>query len=221
LAELGLTASNAFIVQLFFILRVWKLSGQKYTITLLLTVLSMASMGGLVGFTVKLSHGPTFTRLAGLKSLANSAGILAATCDVAIAVILIYFLLLSRNGFARSDTIIKKFILFTLTTGLLTSLCTLPAIIALSLAPTKLIYSLFFLNLSKLYTNSLFATLNVRDAIHECTPFRTDDSGRREGWPCALHTPITCYICKKVLVVRPGPVIIAKGPTLDLPKVRI
>jgi len=134
----------------------------------------MAALGTLLAFTVELSREPTFTRLAQLKGLANSSGILAAICDVTIAAILIYFLIQSRRGFSRSDTIIRKLIAFTLSTGLLTSLCALCTIIALSLAPTKLIYGFFFANLSKLYSNSLFATLNARDAIQERSTFRTD-----------------------------------------------
>jgi len=69
---------------------------------------------------------------------------------------------------------IQKLTLFALTTGLLPSLSAVATLATLVAAPTTLIYGVFFWNVSKLYSNSLFATLNARDMIRERTPVRSD-----------------------------------------------
>lgn len=174
LAEFVITAFTIFLVQLFFIMRAWRMSGNNFVVTVLLLLCSVVTLATLLAFTFELSRQPTFQRLVQLKNLANSAGISAAICDVAIAVVLIYYLYSSRKGFSRSDSIIKKLILFSLTTGLLTSLCAVCSMIALAVAPSKLTYALFFVNITKLYCNSLLAALNVRDAIRDRTVVPTE-----------------------------------------------
>jgi len=168
------TAFIAVVVQLFFINRAWQLSGKKYIIALPLLALTIGALASMLGLTIKLSQQPTFERLAELKNFANGFGISAPICDFAITAVLIYFLRSFRQGFSRSDGIIRKLILFTLSTGLLTSLCAVCNVITLAVAPTKLTYGLFFGNLPKLYSNSLFALLNARDMIQERTPVTAD-----------------------------------------------
>lgn len=58
---------------------------------------------------------------------------LAAVSDVAIAVILIFLLQRSRTGFRRSDSVINRLILFSLNTGLLTSIDALLSLITVRL----------------------------------------------------------------------------------------
>jgi len=187
-------------------------------------VLSTAWLGSLLALTLDLSRKPTFTRVAELKDLIDTIGVLGAACEIGITVILIYYLLMSRSGFSRSESIIKKLILFTLSTGLLTSFCTLATIIALSLAPTKLIYNLFFVNLSKLLSNSLFATLNARDAIQKRSPFRSDGTSlahhvERERPVQAVEGGVRKDWLRAVISVGkrmpPGPV--TKNPALGRP----
>ncbi|KAI3600676.1 hypothetical protein WG66_014174 [Moniliophthora roreri] len=92
---------------------------------------------------------------------------LAAAGDVYIAATLCWLLHSSRTGFRRSDTIIKKLILFTVNTGALTSLCAVASLISITAAPNTFIYITFFFCIGRLYANSLLATLNARGTIRE------------------------------------------------------
>ena len=67
---------------------------------------------------------------------------LAAVSDVAIAVILIFLLQRSRTGFRRSDSVINRLILFSLNTGLLTSIDALLSLITVRMkkVPFKIIW---------------------------------------------------------------------------------
>lgn len=56
---------------------------------------------------------------------------------MSIALVLIYLLHRSRTGFKRSDTIIKRLIIFTLSTGLSTSLCAIMTLVTVSLIHSK------------------------------------------------------------------------------------
>ena len=68
----------------------------------------------------RLAHGPVlsapftnYAQAASLKSLSLTVNALTAVTDVAIALVLCYLLQQSRTGFKRSDTLITKLIIFT------------------------------------------------------------------------------------------------------------
>jgi len=90
---------------------------------------------------------------------------LAAAGDVLIALVLCTMLQRSRTGFRRTDTMINKLMLFTINTGLLTSLCAVASLISIVAAPSTFIYIAFYFTLGRLYSNSLMATLNARKSI--------------------------------------------------------
>ncbi|KAF9554442.1 hypothetical protein CPC08DRAFT_712905 [Agrocybe pediades] len=101
---------------------------------------------------------------------------LAAAGDVLIAASLCALLHFSRTGFQRSDTMINKLIMFSVNTGVLTSLCAVASLISITVAGNTFLYIAFFFCIGRLYTNSLLATLNARksirgagDAIHTLT----------------------------------------------------
>ena len=71
----------------------------------------------------------TFTELAQIVNISRSINILGAVSDIGIAAVLIFLLQRSRTGFRRSETIINRLIIFTINTGLLTSLCALMSLI--------------------------------------------------------------------------------------------
>ncbi|KAJ7826140.1 hypothetical protein B0H13DRAFT_2374531 [Mycena leptocephala] len=56
-------------------------------------------------------------------------------------------------------------ILFTINTGLLTSLCAVASLISLIVSPTTLVYASFYFCIGRLYSNALLASLNARDII--------------------------------------------------------
>jgi len=91
----------------------------------------------------------------------------AAACDIIIAVSLCSYLTRSRTGFKRTDSLITTLIVYSLTTGLVTSVIASAAVITFAIMPTNFIWMSFFWVLGKCYVNSFLAALNSRDALRE------------------------------------------------------
>jgi len=100
-----------------------------------------------------------------VQEVSISINVLAAAGDVLIAVVLCSMLQKSRTGFQESDTMINKLIIFTMNTGLLTSLCAVASFISILAAPNTFIYIAFFFNIGRFYSNTLMATLNARRGV--------------------------------------------------------
>lgn len=73
-----------------------------------------------------------FSEVPKIANVSRSINVLGVASDVAIAVTLIFLLQRSRTGFKRSETIINRLILFTINTGLLTSMCAIMSLISVS-----------------------------------------------------------------------------------------
>ncbi|KAJ8514860.1 hypothetical protein ONZ45_g7648 [Pleurotus djamor] len=65
----------------------------------------------------------------------------------------------------RSDTMISRLIVFTVNTGLFTSICACASLVSILVWGNTLIYVAFYFSLGRLYSNSLLATLNARQEI--------------------------------------------------------
>lgn len=72
----------------------------------------------------------TFAEVTKIRPLSMSVNALAASCDVVITTILCTLLQHSRTGFQISDTIINKLIMFSISTGLLTSACAVMSLVS-------------------------------------------------------------------------------------------
>ncbi|KAF5356624.1 hypothetical protein D9758_008251 [Tetrapyrgos nigripes] len=105
---------------------------------------NVACLGVLSLCQVRLVRIRTFDDLKHLENLSITVNALTAAGDLVLALSLTWLLLRSRTGFRKSDTMIKKLILA---------------------RPNTFIYICFFFNIGRFYTNSLLATLNVRQSI--------------------------------------------------------
>ncbi|KAI5118380.1 hypothetical protein M0805_005845 [Coniferiporia weirii] len=86
-------------------------------------------------------------------------------CDIMITGSLYWFLKRSKTGFGITDSIIDKFLLYSVNTGLLTVVYSTAVLICAALMEANLIYVGMFFVISKLYTNSLLAVLNSRKGL--------------------------------------------------------
>ncbi|KIM80029.1 hypothetical protein PILCRDRAFT_822855 [Piloderma croceum F 1598] len=156
---------TAFMVQSFMLLRVWKLTNGSYALTGLVGSLVVGEFTAILYFCVKAFQLKLFAQLPSIKGASISVNVLGAAGDVLIALVLCTMLQKSRTGFRRSDSMIKKLTIWTMNTGLLTSLCAVASMISILTAPNTFIYIAFFVNLGRLYSNTLMATLNARQSI--------------------------------------------------------
>lgn len=165
LVEVIFSGLTALLVQSFLTARVWRLSDRNIWLTSIIGLLVVGEFGSILAYTILALQLETFTELARLKTLSITVNALAAAGDILIAVTLCTLLHLSRTGLHRSDTIYTKLIVFSLNTGLLTSLCAVASLVSIIVAGTTFIYIAFFFCMGRLYTNSLLATLNARKRI--------------------------------------------------------
>ncbi|KAF5362302.1 hypothetical protein D9756_002045 [Leucocoprinus leucothites] len=156
---------TALLVQSFLTMRVWRLSNRRIWLTGLLVILVTGEFGCVVAFTTLSLQLRTYAELAHLKPLSIAVNALAAAGDLLIAASLCIILHQSRTGFQRSDTMIKKLIVYSVNTGLLTSLCAVASLVSIVLAGHTFLYIMFFFCIGRLYSNSLLATLNARKKI--------------------------------------------------------
>ncbi|KDQ26552.1 hypothetical protein PLEOSDRAFT_1105456 [Pleurotus ostreatus PC15] len=160
-------------VQLFFAWRIKVLGGPK----LMLAIIAFAAFGSLAG---GISTGILVPRgdeaearmAIGWRSVAASFApsitwlVMSAIADLSITGCLVYTLTQQtrRNSFQATDDLVTKIMRFAIETGLLTTLCTLAEAV-LFYVSYRTFASFYFIPdfiLSKVYANSLLATLNVR-----------------------------------------------------------
>jgi len=103
-------------------------------------------------------------RYSWLLYCALSASVLA---DALIAGSLCISLQQSRSGFKATDSLVNILVLYSINTGLLTSICATACFITFSIWPNQFVYMGIYFTLSKLYVNSLLAMLNSRTALRE------------------------------------------------------
>ncbi|KDQ58601.1 hypothetical protein JAAARDRAFT_176614 [Jaapia argillacea MUCL 33604] len=162
--EIFFNGLTAFLVQIFFTIRIWKLS-QCISITLFVLLLVLAEFGVVLAYPLKALHFSTVAQLSELKSLSMTVNVLAAASDVVIAAVMCVLLHRSRKGLELLDTMIKKLMIFSVNTGLMTSVCAVLSLITISTCPGTFIYIAFYFTLGRLYVNSLLATLNARNSL--------------------------------------------------------
>jgi len=164
----GIEPIVAAIVQGFFLHRAWALSAKTLRWKLLaglVLVLCLLQLGfgivcGVASFFL-LHEFKDFNKFNWEVGLWLGS---AAAADLILAAWLIYSLYNSRTGFEKTDNIIKAIILFTINTSLLTAIAALCDMVTFITLPVNenLVNLAFNFILSKLYTNSMMASLNHR-----------------------------------------------------------
>ncbi|KIJ70461.1 hypothetical protein HYDPIDRAFT_23564 [Hydnomerulius pinastri MD-312] len=165
IVEVLFNGFTALIVQSFLAMRVYRLSNKSILATGSVMALVIGEFILVVIYVSKGLKFQTFAELTELKALSMSVNAVAAAGDVLIAIFLCTLLQNSRTGFRRSDTMINKLIVFSINTGLLTSICAVASLISIGVWPSTFIYIAFYFCLGRLYCNSLLATLNARKGL--------------------------------------------------------
>ncbi|KAF9077354.1 hypothetical protein BDP27DRAFT_1509831 [Rhodocollybia butyracea] len=155
------------IIQSFFVWRVWKLS-RNLVVTLSIWVISLAQFGTFLFYVARVFEIPNAEQLSlklgGYAILVNALGV---ACDITIAVAMVFYLRQARTSIKRTNHLLRSITIFTVTTGIVSSVC---AIMVLSMAGaysgTNIELTFYFM-LTRLYSNSFLATLNVRDRLRE------------------------------------------------------
>ncbi|KAF8138662.1 hypothetical protein EV363DRAFT_539039 [Boletus edulis] len=174
--EVFFNGFTALLVQCFLAMRVYTLSNKNVFALGAVMILVLLEWILILIFSIKAIPLRTYTQFATINSISMSINAAAAAGDILITIFLCYLLQKSRTGFSKSDWTINKLIMFSINTGLLTSVCALCSLICISIWPHALIYIAFYYNIGRLYCNSLLATLNARKGLRGPRPeTRNDD----------------------------------------------
>ncbi|PIL32179.1 hypothetical protein GSI_05424 [Ganoderma sinense ZZ0214-1] len=84
------------------------------------------------------------------------------TIDFTLAGTLVAFLLRNRTGAERTDSMIQTLVVYTINTGLVTSIVGMVAFVFALIKPGNLVYFAMGIIVTKLYANSVLALLNTR-----------------------------------------------------------
>ncbi|KAI8970734.1 hypothetical protein BD414DRAFT_232546 [Trametes punicea] len=162
------TGVTILICQSFYVFRVYQIgSHYAYRVLVALAIACMVCAFGFMiaatveGFRLSLND---FQHVSWLVSAIFGCAVLA---DVCLTGTLVTVLLRSRTGFRRTDSLIEVLIIYSINTGLLTSIFGLLCFIFAIILPGNLIYIGISIVGVKLYANSVLAVLNSRRSLSD------------------------------------------------------
>ncbi|KAK0459240.1 uncharacterized protein EV420DRAFT_310485 [Desarmillaria tabescens] len=155
------------LVRSFFAMRIYILSKRNKILTgFFIALIFEVFAGGMINATLGLVNGKSFHVFIEKDLwIMYLALVSITTADVSIAIALCWLLRANRTGFKKTDSMVKTLMIYSINAGALSAVTATTTLITFALFPTSLIYLGVFLSLGKLYTNSLLASLNVRDSV--------------------------------------------------------
>lgn len=155
------------IVRGIFSHRLWKWSGRGIILPLIIGALSLWITGDGFYFAVR---GMQINSYYDIRRFSWSLYVgfgLEVVVDGIITVSRCLVLRRFRTGIRSTDSIISVLMVYSINTGMLTSLCAIVCLITYTVLPNMFVYFVFYFVLSKLYVNCLLANLNARTTILE------------------------------------------------------
>ncbi|KAI0714548.1 hypothetical protein C8Q76DRAFT_727080 [Earliella scabrosa] len=167
----ALTAVVTLISHCFFAHRVYILSGCSWWLTLPILVLAVGRLAAALVSTSEMITLRSYEAFVDQVGWVFTTGLsLSTSVDVLITVSLIALLQRSRTGFSTiTDHLIDVVTLYTVETGLVTSITTAVSLICWLIMPRNLIFLALHFSISKLYATSTLATLNARKSLRRRT----------------------------------------------------
>ncbi|EIW63753.1 uncharacterized protein TRAVEDRAFT_54927 [Trametes versicolor FP-101664 SS1] len=172
----ALTAIVTLISHCFFAHRIYVLSGFSWWLTAPILVLACARLVAAFVSTSEMITLRSYEAFVDRVGWVFTMGLsLSTAVDVLITITLIVLLQRSRTGYSTiTDHLIDVVTLYTVETGLVTSITTAVSLICWLAMPRNLIFLALHFSISKLYATSTLATLNARKSLRRRT-HKVDD----------------------------------------------
>ncbi|KAI5121952.1 hypothetical protein M0805_002023 [Coniferiporia weirii] len=164
-ATVILTGFTCAFSQALFIMRIWRLSKNNRFLTGTLISFTVAEVAVFIAYYIKTKKFTEAIQLETIFGLQCSMGVITVFTDVLIAIALVYLLHRNRTTFKKSNTIINRIIVFTVNSSVITSLLAIGSLITWLAWPDTYLYLLFYFLLSRMYMNSMLASLNSRQSL--------------------------------------------------------
>ncbi|KAI0328457.1 hypothetical protein GY45DRAFT_1003362 [Cubamyces sp. BRFM 1775] len=166
----ALTAIVTLISHCFFAHRVYVLSGFSWWLTVPILVLAGGRLVSALVSTSEMMTLQSYEAFVDRVGWVFTMGLsLSTAVDVLITLSLITLLQRSRTGFSTTDHLIDTVTLYTVETGLVTSITTAVSLVCWLVMPRNLIFLALHFSISKLYATSTLATLNARKSLRRRT----------------------------------------------------
>ncbi|KAF7324914.1 hypothetical protein MKEN_00533600 [Mycena kentingensis (nom. inval.)] len=172
---------GAFLVQIFFAVRVFKLArGSGSTMAILamyiIFALAIASIGTGIAQTAWTGAIGSFAELGKTKAVTTVQAATSLACDVLITVFLCLFLTSQKGEIKKTNYLLERLIFEAINRGILTALSSGVNLVLFLAIPDTFWFFLGLAPSSKLYMNSMLATLNMRKYT------RDQVESRDKGW---------------------------------------
>jgi len=188
------------IVRSFYCFRIWKLS-HSWVLTALASVFNLVA-GVFAIWLAAAAFVSSPTGIRGLKVVTFGFTISAVVADATIAAILVYFLwrMHHNSSYAKTISLTGTLIVYTVSTGALTSLSALIVLITY-VGSDSLAYSGVRLVVAKVYVNAVLATLNQRSILRDGHSLQkqTFDSSGSNARPADSDLNVTSNISVDIL----------------------
>ncbi|KAM5542192.1 hypothetical protein V8D89_004065 [Ganoderma adspersum] len=187
----ALTALTTFTVHCFFSHRIHTLSRRNWYITVPLVTLASVRLIAAIVSTTEMIRLRSFRSFVKNYGYVFTLGLATSTVlDILITGILCFYLRRRRSGMAKMDRIISALTLYTVENGMLTCITTAISLICWIKMSNNLVFLGLHLAISKLYANSIMASLNARKSLSN----RLESlSGNSDGLPLPVVFPTVHY----------------------------
>ncbi|KAJ7277788.1 hypothetical protein C8J57DRAFT_1503625 [Mycena rebaudengoi] len=157
------------VCQGFFLHRIWVFSKRNWILTGVLTATCVAAFAVEVLLSAQIYQVPSVAYFSAHTGEVMALFSLGGAVDVAIALVLVFYLQQGRTHFDRTNFVVAQVIHYTVATGLATSVLAVACLAAYLAAPHTFIFIAMHFSLGRLYTNALLATLNSRRNLRHGT----------------------------------------------------
>ncbi|KAI0639617.1 hypothetical protein C8Q77DRAFT_76326 [Trametes polyzona] len=144
---------------------VWRLSGQNWWLASAIGGMVLATLGSNMAFAVIAHTLATWFDLQGYSWLMSLTFACSMTADVLISSSLCILLAMRKTGYAKSDGIVKTLTMYSINTGLISTLCAALCLITYLKMPDNFVFMALYLVYPELLHNALLATYNSRPSL--------------------------------------------------------
>ncbi|KAI5115183.1 hypothetical protein M0805_006471 [Coniferiporia weirii] len=151
--------------QCLYVMRIWHLSNRNFILTGVLAAFVLGQFAATTVYFAQVYHLPEISELTTVIRTERAMNSIVAITDIAIATVIVFLLRSLRSGVKQTDSLISRLVLYTVSSGLITSIVALEALITAVVLPKTFIYLISDLVIPKLYFNSIMAMLNSRQKL--------------------------------------------------------
>ncbi|KAI4524252.1 hypothetical protein K523DRAFT_269778 [Schizophyllum commune Tattone D] len=190
-AQLLAAYLSAFVVQAYFAGTVWRLDKGRRWAAVVIMMLALASISAGIAQTVATAKLSSLTRLGETRDITTVQAATALATDLAITIALCFTFQSFKSGMQSTNAVLNNLIMYAVNRGVLTSLCALLNLVLFLALPGTFYFFIGLMPSSKLYMNTMLATLNTRQHIRTKTSGFSGASGGNSSDQATMPMPVS------------------------------